>query len=172
MLVVAPLYFAGQVQLGVITQSRSAFNHILNDLSLIINEFEALASFAASLRRLSKLLPGCALLGAPLRPSERRRRDRAPQPLRHASRPQRSQALRQRKRVLHAPERRTNRRPRLPPDPLRTRWQRRGDLGRGAIPGEPQRNQRLTDADRWWRADRPRLHRRLRGLGPSKRRAP
>lgn len=39
-LVVAPLYFAGKVELGVVSQSYSAFNHILADLSLIVNQFE------------------------------------------------------------------------------------------------------------------------------------
>ncbi|KAH8056748.1 ATP-binding cassette sub-family D [Aureococcus anophagefferens] len=34
-LVVSPLYFAGTIELGVITQSTGAFNHVLNDLSII-----------------------------------------------------------------------------------------------------------------------------------------
>ena len=37
-LVVSPLYFAGSVELGVITQSTGAFNHVLNDLSIIVNQ--------------------------------------------------------------------------------------------------------------------------------------
>ena len=39
-LVVSPLYFAGSVELGVITQSTGAFNHVLNDLSIIVNQYE------------------------------------------------------------------------------------------------------------------------------------
>jgi len=39
-LVVAPLYFAGSIELGVVTQSSSAFNHVLSDLSILITEFE------------------------------------------------------------------------------------------------------------------------------------
>ena len=35
-LVVSPLYFAGSIELGVITQSTGAFNSILDDLSLIV----------------------------------------------------------------------------------------------------------------------------------------
>ena len=39
-LVVSPLYFAGSIELGVVTQS-SAFHHVLSDLSILITEFEA-----------------------------------------------------------------------------------------------------------------------------------
>jgi ABC-type uncharacterized transport system fused permease/ATPase subunit len=42
-LIVAPLYFAHKVELGAISQSYGAFNHILNDFSIIINEFEAIS---------------------------------------------------------------------------------------------------------------------------------
>lgn len=45
-LVVAPLFFAGKIELGVVSQSYSAFNHILGDLSLIVNQFEALSGKA------------------------------------------------------------------------------------------------------------------------------
>lgn len=34
--VVAPLYFAGKIDFGVINQSSSAFNHILGDVSLVV----------------------------------------------------------------------------------------------------------------------------------------
>ena len=52
-LVVSPLYFAGTIELGVITQSTGAFNHVLNDLSIIVNQFEGISSFSAGLNRLS-----------------------------------------------------------------------------------------------------------------------
>ena len=52
-LVVSPLYFAGTIELGVITQSSGAFNSILDDLSLIVNEFEGISRFSAGLRRLT-----------------------------------------------------------------------------------------------------------------------
>jgi len=54
--VVAPQYFAGSIQLGVISQSVGAFNHILNDLSVIVNDFEQLSSFSAGIERLSTFL--------------------------------------------------------------------------------------------------------------------
>ena len=51
--VVAPRFFAGEIQLGVISQSVGAFNHILSDLSIIVNQFESLSSFSAGVERLS-----------------------------------------------------------------------------------------------------------------------
>jgi ABC-type uncharacterized transport system fused permease/ATPase subunit len=51
--VVAPRYFAGDIQLGVISQSVGAFNHILSDLSIIVNQFESLSAFSAGVERLS-----------------------------------------------------------------------------------------------------------------------
>ena len=41
---------------GVISQSVGAFNHILNDLSIIVNNIESLASFSAGIDRLSQFL--------------------------------------------------------------------------------------------------------------------
>ncbi|KAJ8598989.1 hypothetical protein CTAYLR_009466 [Chrysophaeum taylorii] len=51
--VVAPLYFAGEVELGVVTQSSSSFNHVLSDLSAIVTQYEAIAAFGAGLDRLA-----------------------------------------------------------------------------------------------------------------------
>jgi putative ATP-binding cassette transporter len=55
-LIIAPLYFAQKVELGTISQSYGAFNHILGDFSIIINQFEALSAFSAGLTRLSTFL--------------------------------------------------------------------------------------------------------------------
>jgi hypothetical protein len=55
-LVVAPLFFKGQIELGVVSQSYSAFNHILSDLSLIVNQFESLSAFSAGIDRLAEFL--------------------------------------------------------------------------------------------------------------------
>lgn len=41
---------------GVISQSVGAFNHILSDLSVIVNDFEQLSSFSAGIERLSSFL--------------------------------------------------------------------------------------------------------------------
>ena len=55
-LVVSPLYFAGTIELGVITQSTGAFNNVLNDLSIIVNQFESLSAFSAGLTRLASFV--------------------------------------------------------------------------------------------------------------------
>eukprot|EP01025_Chloroclados_australasicus_P039567 TRINITY_DN4101_c0_g2_i1.p1 TRINITY_DN4101_c0_g2~~TRINITY_DN4101_c0_g2_i1.p1 ORF type:complete len:672 (-),score=43.21 TRINITY_DN4101_c0_g2_i1:271-2286(-) len=52
--VVAPLYFSGKIEFGVINQSASAFNHILTDVSLIVYQFENLAAFSAVVDRLGE----------------------------------------------------------------------------------------------------------------------
>lgn len=54
--VVAPRYFAGAIELGVISQSVGAFNHILSDLSIVVNQFEQLSRFSAGIERLSVFL--------------------------------------------------------------------------------------------------------------------
>ncbi|CAL5224458.1 g7149 [Coccomyxa viridis] len=52
--VVAPLYFRGEIEFGVINQSSSAFNHILTDVSLVVYQIEALAGFSAIIDRLGE----------------------------------------------------------------------------------------------------------------------
>jgi hypothetical protein len=39
--VVAPLFFQGKIEFGVINQSSSAFNHILTDVSLVVYQVRA-----------------------------------------------------------------------------------------------------------------------------------
>ncbi|XP_041992121.1 ABC transporter D family member 2, chloroplastic-like isoform X1 [Salvia splendens] len=52
--VVAPMYFSGKIEFGVINQSVSAFNHILGDVSLIIYQFQAISAFSAVIDRLGE----------------------------------------------------------------------------------------------------------------------
>ena len=52
--VVAPLYFRGAIELGVIQQSSSAFNHVLSDVSLVVYQLESLAGFSAVVDRLGE----------------------------------------------------------------------------------------------------------------------
>ena len=54
--VIAPEYFAGKAELGVIQQSAAAFGHVLEDLSIVINEFESLSEFSASIGRLHQFV--------------------------------------------------------------------------------------------------------------------
>ena len=49
----APLYFRGEIEFGVINQSSSAFSHILGDVSLVVYQIERLASFSAVTDRLA-----------------------------------------------------------------------------------------------------------------------
>lgn len=53
--IVAPMYFAGKIEIGVINQSISAFNHILDDISLIVYKFQAISAFSAVINRLGML---------------------------------------------------------------------------------------------------------------------
>jgi ABC-type uncharacterized transport system fused permease/ATPase subunit len=52
--VVAPLYFKGAIEFGVVNQSSSAFNHILGDVSLVVYQIDALAGLAAVVDRLGQ----------------------------------------------------------------------------------------------------------------------
>lgn len=54
--VIAPQYMAGIVELGVVQQAAGAFGHVLDDLSLIINQFESLSEFSASIGRLHQFI--------------------------------------------------------------------------------------------------------------------
>jgi vitamin B12/bleomycin/antimicrobial peptide transport system ATP-binding/permease protein len=54
--VVAPLFFAGKIELGVVSQSYGAFNHILSDLSIIVNQFESISAFSAGVDRLGEFV--------------------------------------------------------------------------------------------------------------------
>lgn len=53
--VIAPQYFAGNIQLGVLSQVYFSFNHVLSSLGLIVSEFSAIAEFGAGTRRLKGL---------------------------------------------------------------------------------------------------------------------
>lgn len=51
---VAPMFFAGKIEFGVINQSVSAFNHILSDFSLIVFQFQSISAFSAVIDRLGE----------------------------------------------------------------------------------------------------------------------
>src|SRR5262245_47048639 len=55
-LVVAPLFFRGQIEFGVVTQSMFAFTFVIGAFSVIITQFQAISSLAAVAARLSGLL--------------------------------------------------------------------------------------------------------------------
>ncbi|MEN9207587.1 MAG: ABC transporter ATP-binding protein/permease [Gloeomargarita sp. GMQP_bins_120] len=51
-IIVAPLYFAGERDLGTITQAYVAFMQVLGALSLVTNQIQQISSFAAGVNRL------------------------------------------------------------------------------------------------------------------------
>lgn len=55
-IVVAPEYFKGNVEMGVISQASSAFGHILDDLSIVVNSFTDVSKFSAGIDRLFSFL--------------------------------------------------------------------------------------------------------------------
>ncbi len=54
-LIVAPLFIQGKVEFGIIGQSAMAFATLLGAFSLIINQFQAISSYAAVVARLDEL---------------------------------------------------------------------------------------------------------------------
>jgi putative ATP-binding cassette transporter len=52
-LVVAPIYFAGDVDFGAITQAAIAFRQIFDAISIVVYRFDNLTAFAASVNRLN-----------------------------------------------------------------------------------------------------------------------
>jgi len=50
--VLAHQYFLGLIEFGVIAQARQAFGHIMNDLSIVINQYNGIAGFMAGIDRL------------------------------------------------------------------------------------------------------------------------
>lgn len=46
-----------------VSQSYGAFNHILGDLSLIVNQFESLSAFSAGIDRLGEFLERMSSMG-------------------------------------------------------------------------------------------------------------
>lgn len=66
-LVIAPLYFAGKVKFGVITQADMAFTQVLASLSIIVTSFDTLSSFIAVTNRLGTFVD--ALENEPAKPA-------------------------------------------------------------------------------------------------------
>lgn len=53
--VIAPLYFANSIEMGVVSQAAQAFRHVLSDLSIIVQQFDAISAFSAGIDRLGQL---------------------------------------------------------------------------------------------------------------------
>lgn len=54
-LFVAPLFFRGKVEFGVVTQSAMAFSQVLGAFSIFVDQFQSISSFAAVVVRVSAL---------------------------------------------------------------------------------------------------------------------
>jgi putative ATP-binding cassette transporter len=54
-LIVAPMFIRGEIEFGVITQSTIAFAQLVGAFSLIVTQFQSIASFGAVVSRLSAL---------------------------------------------------------------------------------------------------------------------
>lgn len=54
-IVVAPRFFAGEIEFGVVTQSAMAFTFTLNAFSVIVTEFQRISSFGAVIARLGAI---------------------------------------------------------------------------------------------------------------------
>jgi putative ATP-binding cassette transporter len=64
-LIVAPLFFRGEVQFGVIPQSAMAFSHLMGAFSLIVTQFQSISSYAVALVRLGALDEAAVRANAP-----------------------------------------------------------------------------------------------------------
>lgn len=53
-LIMAPIYFAGEIKYGDITQAGFAFSQVLGAFSLIVSQIDPLTAFAASINRLAE----------------------------------------------------------------------------------------------------------------------
>lgn len=53
--VIAPLYFTNSIEMGVVSQAAQAFRHVLSDLSIIVQQFDAISAFSAGIDRLGQL---------------------------------------------------------------------------------------------------------------------
>src|SRR5207249_1016442 len=70
-LVVAPLYFSGDVEFGEVTRAVTAFAFVLGAFSVIVSQFASISSFAAVVARLGAVAK--AVDAPPPPPSEKRR---------------------------------------------------------------------------------------------------
>ena len=64
-LLVAPLFFHGEVEFGVITQSAMAFSTLVAALSLVVTQFQSISSFAAVVARVGSLVDALEAAPAP-----------------------------------------------------------------------------------------------------------
>jgi putative ATP-binding cassette transporter len=64
-LLVGPLFFRGEVEFGVITQSAMAFSTLVGALSLVVTQFQSISSFTAVVSRLDSLVDAMERVPSP-----------------------------------------------------------------------------------------------------------
>lgn len=69
--IVAPLFFQGQIEFGVIIQAGVATGYVINALSIVVNKFSELSFFAAVINRLGSLWEALEKVNQPLAAGER-----------------------------------------------------------------------------------------------------
>lgn len=70
-LLVAPLFFDGQIEFGVVSLAAAAFTVVINALSIVVNHFSNLSIFAAVINRLGSFSEALDRASGPLSPGER-----------------------------------------------------------------------------------------------------
>ena len=68
---VAPLFFKGEIEFGAIIQAGAAFGFVINALSLVVNNFSGLSLFAAVINRLGTFWEALESAGEPFAGGER-----------------------------------------------------------------------------------------------------
>jgi putative ATP-binding cassette transporter len=69
--IVAPLFFNGQVEFGAVIQAGAAFGFVINALSIVVNHFGNLSVFAAVINRLGSFSEALDAANEPLSPGNR-----------------------------------------------------------------------------------------------------
>jgi putative ATP-binding cassette transporter len=69
--IVAPLFFAGQVEFGAVIQAGAAFGFVINALSIVVNHFGNLSIFAAVINRLGSFSEALDAANEPLSPGNK-----------------------------------------------------------------------------------------------------
>jgi putative ATP-binding cassette transporter len=68
---VAPLFFRGEIEFGSVIQAGAAFGFVINALSIVVNHFGNLSIFAAVINRLGSFSEALDRASLPLSPGER-----------------------------------------------------------------------------------------------------
>ena len=69
--IVAPLFFNGQIEFGAVIQAGAAFGFVINALSIVVNHFGNLSIFAAVINRLGSFSEALDSAGEPFAPGNR-----------------------------------------------------------------------------------------------------